>query len=120
MNKKGAKKEAVDYSYLTCNHHIHMSIAAAIACSDKEKPSIVIIGLGGGGLCMFLRKFLLKAHITGVDIDVDMLKTATDWFGLKVDDKFVVKITDGVKFIEEACNAGKIKETNQVNKNSLL
>lgn len=85
-----------------------MSIAAAIACANKEKPSIAIIGLGGGGLCMFLRKFLPIANITGVDIDADMFKIATDWFGLKVDDKLVVKIMDGLKFIEEACRAGKI------------
>lgn len=109
MNKKGVKREAIDYSCLTCSHHIYMSIAVAIACTNKEKPSVAVIGLGGGGLCMFLRKFLSKVSITGVDIDADMLKTATEWFGLKQDDKLAVEITEGIKFIEEACNAGEIQ-----------
>lgn len=107
VNRKGVKKGIIDHNYLTCNHHTHMSIAAGIACFNKEKPSIAVIGLGGGGLCMFLRKFLPKAHITAVEIDADMFKIASEWFGLKVDEKLVVNITDGIQFIEEAYNKGK-------------
>lgn len=77
-----------------------MSIATCIACKNKQKPSIAVIGLGGGGLCTFLNKFLPKTHITGIDIDEDMLKVATEWFGLNLSDKLNVKILDGIEFLE--------------------
>lgn len=76
-----------------------MSIATCMVCKNKQKPSIAIIGLGGGGLCTFLSKFLPKTHITGIDIDEHMLKVATEWFGLNLSDKLSVKIVDGIEFL---------------------
>ncbi|KAF5294177.1 hypothetical protein FQR65_LT10888 [Abscondita terminalis] len=97
-------KEVVNHSYLTCKHHVYMSIAAQVAIADVTKPSVVVIGLGGGGLCMFLRKFLPQIDITAIDIDSDMLEVAKSWFDLKLDDKLHVTIENGLEFL---CSAAK-------------
>lgn len=106
-NKDGTTKEVIDYKYLGCNHHNIMSAAVQIAIKTKHKSSIVIIGLGGGGLCSFIRKFLPNTHITAVDVDADMLEVAKNWFEFKLDKMMSVKIQDGIKFLEEAANKGE-------------
>ncbi|GJQ66855.1 hypothetical protein Trydic_g7881 [Trypoxylus dichotomus] len=100
-SRRGHPKDVVDPMYLTCKHHVHMNIAAHIAYA-QENTSFLVIGLGGGGLCTFMRKFLPKAIVKVVDIDEDMLKIATDWFGFKQDEKLTVDILDGVEFIERS------------------
>ncbi|RZC40643.1 Methyltransf 25, and/or Spermine synth domain containing protein [Asbolus verrucosus] len=99
--RKG-KREIVDLTHLTCKHHIYMSVATHAACNGKHKPSIIAVGLGGGGLCSFLHKFLPHTKITAVDIDPEMLKVATDWFGLSQSDSLKVVVKDGVQYLEEA------------------
>ncbi|EFA04484.1 eEF1A lysine and N-terminal methyltransferase homolog [Tribolium castaneum] len=98
--RKGPK-EIVDLAHLTCKHHIYMSVATSLACRDKVKGSVVVVGLGGGGLCSFLGKFLPQIRVTAVDIDPEMLEVATKWFGLSQNERLQVVIQDGVKYLEE-------------------
>lgn len=86
---------------------MHMNVGTYLTCTGKESPSILIIGLGGGGLCTFMRKFLPKATINVVDIDEDMLKIATEWFGFHQDEKLTVDISDGIDFIGQGVKKGK-------------
>lgn len=104
--KNGKTKEIINFTYLICDHHKLMSVATKIACQNKQKSSIVVIGLGGGGLCTFLHKFLPNTHITAVDIDEDMLEVATKWFGLKQHSLLTVKILDGLVFLEDIAKKG--------------
>ncbi|KAJ8933713.1 hypothetical protein NQ314_013843 [Rhamnusium bicolor] len=106
-SRKGAIKEIIDLTYLTCKHHMYMSIAAHVACKDKKKSSVTVIGLGGGGLCSFLHKFLMKTNLVAVDIDEDMLKIAIDWFGFHQDDKLIAKIQDGLDYLKETSEKGE-------------
>lgn len=84
-----------------------MSTVVKIATQDKQKSSVLVIGLGGGGLCTFMRKFLPKTHITAVDVDPDMLEVAKNWFGLKPDEMLSVKIIDGIKFLQDVAIKGE-------------
>lgn len=68
---------------------------------------MAVIGLGGGGLCSFLNKFLPKSNIIGVDLDKEMLKVATEWFDFRQNDKLKAKIQDGIEFLEELKTNGK-------------
>lgn len=105
-SRKGKLKEVVDLTYLRCKHHFYMSIACQVTC--LEAPArILLIGLGGGGLCMFLRKFLPKADITVVDIDDHMLQVATKWFGLVQDDRLKVTILDGLDYLKQCDEKGE-------------
>ncbi|KAK4879959.1 hypothetical protein RN001_008105 [Aquatica leii] len=103
--KKGVLKEVVDHLYLTCKHHVYMSIATKIGIPNTPS-SVAVVGLGGGGLCMFLRKFLPQVNITAIDIDSDMLEVAKTWFDLKVDNKLHVTINDGIEFLHTAAENG--------------
>ncbi|CAH2001857.1 unnamed protein product [Acanthoscelides obtectus] len=105
-SRKGAPKEVVDLLYLTCRHHVYMSLATYVACREKRKINISVIGLGGGGLCSFLHKFIPKSNILGVDIDPEMLKIATEWFGFQQNDRLQAKIQDGLEYIKEAAQNG--------------
>ncbi|KAK9680381.1 Methyltransferase domain [Popillia japonica] len=82
-SRRGHPKDVVNPLYLTCKHHMHMNVGTYLTCTGKESPSILIIGLGGGGLY----------------IDEDMLKIATEWFGFHQDEKLTVDISDGIDFI---------------------
>ncbi|XP_057661192.1 eEF1A lysine and N-terminal methyltransferase homolog [Diorhabda carinulata] len=106
-SRKGIMKETVDLVHLTCRHHVYMSIATYLACNNKTKANVTVIGLGGGGLCSFLHKFLPKINICGVDVDKDMLKVAVDWFNFKEDDKLKAEIQDGLVYIREMAKNGK-------------
>lgn len=83
-----------------------MNIASYLACVGKDCPSLLVIGLGGGGLCTFMQKFLPKALIKSIDIDEDMLKIATDWFGFHQSDKLTVDILDGTEFLAGCIKTG--------------
>lgn len=83
-----------------------MSIATCMACKNKQKASIALIGLGGGGLCSFLRKFLPNVSVIAVDIDKEMLKVATTWFGLQIDSNLIVKIEDGIEYLKKTAALG--------------
>ncbi|CAG9825256.1 unnamed protein product [Phaedon cochleariae] len=106
-SRKGTVKEVVDLIYLTCRHHVYMSIAAHITCKDKNRANIAVIGLGGGGLCSFLHKFLPKSHIIGVDIDHEIIKIATEWFDFRQDDKLKAIVQDGITFLENTAEKGE-------------
>lgn len=105
--RKNRAKEIVDHTYLTCKHHTYMSIATQLAASNNSTSSIAIIGLGGGGLCMFLRKFLPNIKITAIDIDKDMLQVAINWFSLQVDNKLQAEIIDGIDFLRNSAEQSK-------------
>lgn len=113
-SRKGAIKEVIDLTYLNCRHHIYMSIASYLACKSKKKSNLAVIGLGGGGLCSFLNKFLPKSSIVGVDIDKEMLKVAKEWFDFHPNEKMKAKIQDGVEFLKELRKNGKSKKSHMV------
>lgn len=109
--KHGTQK-VIDPNYLACQHHVYMtlgvnSIAYQSSKSKDDRVDVAVIGLGGGGLCMFLHSCIKKAHITAVDIDPAMLQVATSYFGLVVDDRMDVVIEDGLKFLNKAAHNGK-------------
>lgn len=89
--------------YLTCMHHVYMSLATYVAVTCRENANVLVIGLGGGGLCMFLRKFLPKIHVMAIDIDAEMLNVAKDWFNLQEDDKLKITICDGLQYLKDSC-----------------
>lgn len=57
---KGKEQRKIDFGYLACQHHVYMSVgvqlATAIQRSQQELKNVLVIGLGGGGLCMFLHE----------------------------------------------------------------
>lgn len=104
--RKG-NKEVIDFAYLSCRHHVYMSVATHIVCSKSRENNVLIVGLGGGGLCSFLGKLLPKIKMHAVDIDPEMLKVAIEFFGLRLNDHLSVVIKDGVQYIKEIAKQDK-------------
>jgi len=65
-----------------------------------EPRRILIVGLGGGAMPMFLRKVVPRAHIDVVDIDPDVVTVAKRYFGFKEDAHLRAHVGDGRRFIE--------------------
>lgn len=54
-SKKGPPKYVVDTTYLGCDHHVYMGVGVSLALKTAiNAGNILIIGLGGGGLCTYL------------------------------------------------------------------
>jgi spermidine synthase len=68
-------------------------------CSRPQR--ILIVGVGGGTLPMFLHKHFPQTAIDAVDIDPDVIQVARDYFGLQVDQQLRAHASDGRKFIEQ-------------------
>jgi spermidine synthase len=61
---------------------------------------ILVVGLGGGSMPMFLRTVLPDAHIDVVDIDPDVVTVARRYFGFKEDRALRAHVADARGFIE--------------------
>ncbi|XP_025829266.1 methyltransferase-like protein 13 isoform X2 [Agrilus planipennis] len=102
---KGNCKE-VDHYYLASKYHIFLTIGCDLVCNAITVPSVAVIGLGGGTLCVFLRKYLSNSVVTGVDLDAEVLNLAQKWFGLELHSNLKVVVEDGIKFIHDSVNSG--------------
>ncbi|MBL9209894.1 MAG: fused MFS/spermidine synthase [Opitutaceae bacterium] len=68
----------------------------------REPRRVLIVGLGGGTLPMFLRHYYPEATIDAVDIDPDVVRVAREYFGFKEDSRMRGIVADGRAFIEQA------------------
>lgn len=100
-SRRGKTKKIADPGFLACEHHIYMSAGVNAVIDTREQDEIMIIGLGGGGLCMFLHQFFSKLKITAVEIDNAMLRVATEYFNLVLDERMKVEIADGIQYIKD-------------------
>ncbi|XP_034948579.1 eEF1A lysine and N-terminal methyltransferase homolog [Chelonus insularis] len=104
--RRGKCKEIINHEYLACEHHALMSIAVNAIVNNFKNDNknhfkeILIVGLGGGGLCMFLHRFFPQLKITAVEIDEMIFKVAKDWFDFTVNDQVKVEIDDGIKYLD--------------------
>jgi spermidine synthase len=65
-----------------------------------EPRRILIVGLGGGTMPMFLHHYYPSAAIDVVDIDPDVVNVAREYFGFREDANLHVHVGDGRKFVE--------------------
>lgn len=74
---------------------------AFVGLSLSDEPTrILVVGLGGGTMPMFLRKYYPQATIDAVDIDPDVVAVAKEFFGFREDERMRAHVGDGRKFIE--------------------
>jgi spermidine synthase len=83
--------------------HLELPYARAmplgLALVDEPKR-ILIVGLGGGTIPMFLHKYYPRTTIDVVDIDPEVVDAACKFFGFRADATLHVRAEDGRKFIE--------------------
>lgn len=68
----------------------------------EEPRRILVVGLGGGSLPMFLRKHYPAAVIDVAEIDPDVVDVARQFFGFREDQLMRAHVGDGRQFIENA------------------
>ncbi|XP_065113425.1 eEF1A lysine and N-terminal methyltransferase [Paramisgurnus dabryanus] len=103
-NVTGAKVRSVDRGFLCCTHHEVMVAGLAMlgtdAISKKDHPvSVLLVGLGGGGLPQFVHDFVPYARVDVVELDPAVLELAQTWFGFQTDERLKVILGDGLEHI---------------------
>ncbi|XP_023292079.2 eEF1A lysine and N-terminal methyltransferase homolog [Lucilia cuprina] len=104
------ERKIIDIGYLACQHHLYMSVGVQLATAgpvqNNELKNVLVVGLGGGGLCSFLHAALPNVCVTAVEIDPMMLEVAEQHFDLKQDKRLNVVIDDGLAFLQNCKNEG--------------
>ena len=102
FEKDGARQSVVkpgDPEYLALPY---ASVMLAGLALSEEPRRILVVGLGGGTLPMFLRKHYPDATIDAVDIDPDVVTVAKEFFGFREDNRMKAHVIDGRQFIEKS------------------
>ena len=75
--------------------------ALTLRLAEKGALRILVLGTGAGLLPMFLRGQLSDklAEIITVDINPEVIKIATEYFGFKEDEKLKSVIADAHKYV---------------------
>ncbi|KAI8512371.1 Methyltransferase-like protein 13 [Branchiostoma belcheri] len=108
--RRAGKKLVVDCGYLACQHHRVM--VAGLGCLPNVRQlldtrlDVVLVGLGGGGLPLFLHKHFSKIQMDVVELDQSILQVAEGWFGFQQDDRMRVHIADGLVYLKERAKQG--------------
>ncbi|XP_076359527.1 eEF1A lysine and N-terminal methyltransferase isoform X1 [Tachypleus tridentatus] len=109
--KKGKKlyKTVIDTSFLSCQHHAFMVAGLGFLDHDvtEQETRLLVIGLGGGGLVSYIHNNFPKVSIDSVELDPAVVSVATEWFGLKADNRLFVEVADGIDVINRKAEEGK-------------
>ena len=103
--KKNPKKTLplkVDLSYLACQHH--QAIVASFGLLEKvytHDVQLLLIGLGGGSLPMFIYTHFPRIYTTVVELDPDIVDVAKNWFGFHESERMNLIVRDGVEILKE-------------------
>uniref|UniRef100_A0A1B6D8N5 Methyltransferase type 11 domain-containing protein n=1 Tax=Clastoptera arizonana TaxID=38151 RepID=A0A1B6D8N5_9HEMI len=106
---RGKVSTVIDYSYLACDHHTYMTLGVNMVAKPKDMFDMLVIGLGGGALSMYLHACFKQATINTVDIDPVVHKIAKEHFGLKENKNLKVTIDDGIQFIHSVSTRGNVQ-----------
>ncbi|HPM82154.1 MAG TPA: fused MFS/spermidine synthase [Candidatus Anammoximicrobium sp.] len=100
FEKDGARQSVVklgDPDHLELPY-ARVAFAGLALCGEPRR--VMVVGLGGGTLPMFLRKHYPDAAIDAVDIDPDVVYVAEKFFGFRKDDRMQAFVGDGREFVE--------------------
>ncbi|XP_054240360.1 eEF1A lysine and N-terminal methyltransferase isoform X2 [Indicator indicator] len=94
---------AIDKSYLCCEHHKAMVAGLCLLGGPDPLPgtplAVLVVGLGGGSLPLFIHDYFSQAHVAVVEIDPSMLEVAVGWFGFSQGDRLQVHVSDGLDYV---------------------
>ncbi len=69
--------------------------------------SVLLVGLGGGGLPQFVHDFVPCARVEVVELDPAVLEVAQTWFGFQTDERLNVRLGDGLEHIKTLESEGE-------------
>ncbi|NP_001084718.1 eEF1A lysine and N-terminal methyltransferase [Xenopus laevis] len=101
----------IDKSYLCCEHHKAMISGLALLPNPGLLPecqaSVLVIGLGGGSLSLFIHDYFPGSRVEVVEIDPSVLDVASNWFNFCQDERMKVHLADGLVHINSLADNGE-------------
>ncbi|XP_038614395.1 eEF1A lysine and N-terminal methyltransferase [Tachyglossus aculeatus] len=102
-NPPAPPTQSIDKSFLCCEHHKAMIAGMSLLRDPELLPEapvvVLVVGLGGGSLPLFIHDHFSQSRVEAVEIDPSMLEVATRWFGFSPSDRLKVHIADGLDHI---------------------
>lgn len=77
----------------------YMKAFAGAFMIRPQQERVLIVGLGGGGVIHFFRRFSPQTQIDVVEIDPEVIRLADQWFGVRSGEGVRIIEADGVKFL---------------------
>ncbi|XP_026827541.1 methyltransferase-like protein 13, partial [Ooceraea biroi] len=105
--RRGRTRKIADLEFLAREYHGYMVGYVNAVIDTEAEDEILVLGLGGGGLCMYLHRCFPKLRITAVEIDYAILTVAKRCFNFVTNDRVKVEIADGIQFVKDAATNGK-------------
>ena len=102
----GARQSVVDVSNPDRIELAYARSALVGLALCDEPRRVLIVGLGGGTLPMFLRRHYPQTRIDVVDIDPEVVEVAKRFFAFREDPLMQVHVADGRQFVEKQAGAG--------------
>ncbi|XP_072016600.1 eEF1A lysine and N-terminal methyltransferase-like [Amphiura filiformis] len=108
--KQGSEMETtqvtqIDTSYLASGYQrfqvVGMATIPQFQSLLEKRLDMLIIGLGGGIIPMFIYTHFPKVYLDVVDIDPAIVDVAKNWFGCVEDERMTLHAEDGIKFIAD-------------------
>lgn len=85
------KPYELHYTYLR-----HMFLSYVLR---PEQEQVLIVGLGGGSMIHFLKRYDPKVHVDAVEIDPVVVKIAKNYFGVRSEKNVNIVTEDGFKYL---------------------
>ena len=82
--------------------HYTQTTFVSLAFLEEDPKDVLIVGLGGGSMPMFLRHYYPQTVIDAVDIDPVVVEVAQKYFAFKPDEKMNVVTRDGRLYLRRS------------------
>lgn len=102
FERDGVDQSAVRLGDPTWLEFTYTKTLMAVFAIAKSRNRILVVGLGGGTIPMFLRRVMPDAVIDVVEIEPRVAAVAKAHLGFTTDPRLSVHIADGRRFIEES------------------
>lgn len=73
--------------------------------------AVLVVGLGGGSLPLFVHDYFSQARVAVVEIDPSMLEVATRWFGFSQGERMQVHVSDGLDYVAKLAAEGTTSQS---------
>lgn len=65
VKEKGKTRKIIDTAHLACEHHVYLTMGVGMVDQGHKPVDVLVIGLGAGSLCTYIRKCFPKVSDAG-------------------------------------------------------
>ena len=101
FGKKTLNTASVNYSFGALGRVFHTAFDR-LHVSRREVETVLVLGLGAGNVPALLRQMVGDCHITGVDIDPEVIRLGRNHFGLGDYENMDIVNADALEFVHQS------------------